>query len=47
MANIKATTIDGQTVTWTPTFGSTATTWAVTTTVSDADDLALVNKTIK
>ncbi|HSI42739.1 MAG TPA: pilin [Methylotenera sp.] len=47
MANIKPTTIDGQTVTWTPTFGSTATTWAVSTSVSSANELALVNKTIK
>lgn len=47
MQNIKATTIDGKTVTWTPTFGSTATTWAVTTNVTSANELALVNKTIK
>lgn len=47
MQNIKASVIDGKTVTWTPTFGSTATTWAVTTNVTDTNALALVNKTIK
>ncbi|HSI42740.1 MAG TPA: pilin [Methylotenera sp.] len=47
MRSIKPTTIDTQTVTWTPTFGSTATTWAVSTSVSSANELALVNKTIK
>lgn len=47
MQNIKATDIDGKTVTWTPTFGSTATTWAVTTNVTNTNALALVNKTIK
>ena len=46
MANIKATVIDGQTVKWKPTFGSTATTWAFSTTVSDANALALVNKVL-
>ena len=47
LSNIKPTTIDGQTVTWTPGFGSTATTWTVGTTVSSASELALVTKTIK
>ena len=47
LSNIKPSTIDGLTVTWTPGFGSTATTWAVSTTVSSAAEAALVTKTIK
>lgn len=31
---IKATDIDGKTITWTPTVGETATTWAVDTTIT-------------
>lgn len=33
-AGIKATDIDAKTITWTPTVGDTATTWAVTTTIT-------------
>jgi type IV pilus assembly protein PilA len=36
MQNIKATDIDTKTVTWTPTFGSTAVTWAITTSSTTA-----------
>ncbi|CAH1385981.1 pilin [Candidatus Nitrotoga sp. M5] len=32
---IKATTIDGKTITWTPTFGGTATTWALQSSSTD------------
>ena len=46
MDKIKVTDIDGKTVTWTPTFGSTATTWAFSTNVSNANALALVNKVL-
>ncbi|OGT05177.1 MAG: hypothetical protein A2Y51_04870 [Gallionellales bacterium RIFCSPLOWO2_02_60_31] len=44
MRNIKATAIDGQTVTWTPTFGTTQTTWVVTTTATDSLVLKTLNK---
>jgi type IV pilus assembly protein PilA len=36
MDNIKATDIDGKTVTWTPTFNSTSVNWAVTSNVTAA-----------
>ncbi|MDD2660848.1 MAG: pilin [Methylococcales bacterium] len=44
MQNIKPTAIDGTTVTWTPTFGNTAVTWAVTTTATDPLVLQVLNK---
>jgi type IV pilus assembly protein PilA len=44
MRAIKPTAIDGTTVTWTPTFGATATTWAVTTTATDPLVLSVLNK---
>ena len=34
LQNIKASDIDGKKVTWTPTFGATASTWAVSTTAT-------------
>jgi type IV pilus assembly protein PilA len=47
LANIKATAIDGQTITFTPTFGSTQTNWALTTSITDAKSLLLVNSVLK
>ncbi len=46
MRGIKATDIDGKTVTWTPTFGSSAVTWAVGTNVTHTASLALVTGTL-
>jgi type IV pilus assembly protein PilA len=43
MRNIKS-GIDTQTVTWTPTFGTTQTTWAVTTSSADPLVLKTLNK---
>ena len=43
---IKPTDIDGKTVTLTPTFGTTQTTWGLTTNVTDTKSLALLNKVL-
>jgi type IV pilus assembly protein PilA len=44
MQNIKASDPDTKTVTWTPTFGTTAVTWAVTTNSGNALVLSTINK---
>jgi type IV pilus assembly protein PilA len=45
LQGIKATTIDGKTVSFTPTFGATQTTWAVTTNATGAEK-TLIEKTL-
>jgi len=44
LANIKATTIDGTTLTWLPSFGSTGVTWTVTPTSTEAVVVTAVGK---
>jgi|SRR3990167_6777080 len=44
LQNIKPTVIDGKTVTWTPTFGETQTTWVVTTNSGEAIVLKTLSK---
>lgn len=44
LQNIKSGTIDGDTITFTPTFGTTAITWAVTTNSSDPVLIAAIAK---
>jgi len=44
LQNIKASDPDGKTVTWTPTFGTTAVTWGVTTNSGNALVLQVLNK---